>query len=89
MFILLDSTLTYFISHYMETVTAATPGYRLKTQFKHLLPPVLGRPDNYYLTPFCLPPYDPIYKLAMHKMSLVKCDDRAYFGAFNDTLLTE
>ena len=47
-----DSTLAYFINHYMEPVVAETHGYRLKDQFKHLLPPVYGRPTNYYLTPY-------------------------------------
>ena len=73
----------------MEPVVAETHGYRLKTQFKHLLPPVHGRPDNYYLTPYCLPSYYPMYKRAMHDLSLFEHDERAYFGAFNGTLKSE
>ena len=73
----------------MEPVTTETRGYRVKEQFKHLLPPVHKRPDNYYLTPYCLPIYDPQYKLAMYDLSLFEYEDCAYFGAFNNTIHTE
>ena len=73
----------------MEPVTTETHGYRVKTQYKHLLPPVLGRPDNYILTPYCLPTYDPMYKQAMYDLSLYDYEDRTYFGSFNNAILTE
>ena len=73
----------------MEPVVEETHGYRLKSQFNHLLPPVYGRPSNYYLTPYCLPTYDPMYKLAMYDLSLFEYDEREYFGAFNGTFHTE
>ena len=73
----------------MEPVIAETHGYRLKDQFKHLLPPVYGRPSNYYLTPYCLPEYDIQFKRAMHDLSLFDYDDCQYFGAFNNSVKTE
>ena len=80
------TTETFRAVHDNSAIRGLARGYRLKTQFKHLLPPVHNRPNNYYLTPYCLPTYDPQYKLAMNDLSLTKNDDRSYFGAFNDKI---
>ena len=73
----------------MEPVVEETHGYRLRKEYEHLQPPVYGRPRNYYLTPYCLPTYDPQYKLAMRDISLFDENDRYFFGAQNSFLKTE
>ena len=81
-----DSDLTYFLSHYMTPVTEPFHGYQVKTQFKPLLPPVNGRPESYCLTPYCLPTYNPVFKLAMDSLAKLELTARQYVGAFNDKL---
>ena len=70
----------------MTPVTLPFHGYQLKTQFQHLLPTVNGRPSSYCLTPYCLPPYNPVFNLAMEALLRLDPADRTYFGAFNDVL---
>ena len=78
----LASTVTHFLNHYMVPVTdAAFPGYRVKAEFAHLLPPTLGRPQNYCLTPYCLPDYDPLCVKAMADYEISK----KYVGCHNTT----
>ena len=58
----------------------------MKAQFQHLLPPVNGRPKSYCLSPYCLPPYNPVFNLAMEALLKLEPSNRAYFGAFNEEL---
>ena len=70
----------------MEPITVDDfPGYRVKKEFIHLLPPVHGRPTRYALTPYCLPDYNDICKKAMFELEQANAHE--YAGSFNSTLL--
>ena len=62
-------------------------GYRLKTQFNHLLPQTFGRPLNYVLSPYCLPSHDIMFKKAMARIEEMDETERSYFGGHNRTFM--
>ena len=70
----------------MTPVTVPFHGYQVKAQFKHLLPLVNGRPKSYCFTPYCLPTYNSVFKLAIEALTKLEPSDRQYVGAFNDSL---
>ena len=63
-----------------------THGYRVKSQFSHLMPQCYGRNDDYYYTAYCLPDYNIVYQKAMNDLLHFHAEDREYYGAFNQTL---
>ena len=74
----------------MVPVTGDSHGYRVKAKYQHLLPSVLGRPTDYVMLPFCLPPHNTMYKKAMKdlelKMQNVDPADQYYPGSVNNSL---
>ena len=61
-------------------------GYQVKPQYKRFLPKVSGRPDNYVLTPYCLPSYNPMYTKIMQELHSTDTNEQSYAGFFNQTL---
>lgn len=77
--------MTYFLHQYMEPATVSDfPGYRVRKQYAHLLPPMQGRPENYCLTPYCLPDYNQVCIKALAELD--QSGAREYAGSFNSTL---
>lgn len=76
----------------MIPVSGQYHGYRVKTEYEHLLPTVYGRPSNYVLFPFCLPSYDPMLELATDALEReigpdLSRAEQVYPGSFNSKLL--
>ena len=70
----------------MEPVVEDTHGYRVKSEYQHLMPVTLGRPQNHLYTPYCLPEYDEMYQAAMDDIEKMNENERKYYGAYNSTL---
>ena len=66
--------------------TASHFGYRLKSQYNHLLPRVYGRPLDYIYSPYMLPEHDEMYKKAMNALDEMGDNDKQYAGCHNLSL---
>ena len=85
---ILASTVAHLLSHYMVPISISKRhGYRLKSQFNHLLPHTFGRSTDYVLTPYCLPEHDAMFLKAMHEIELMADDQKKYAGCHNQTFM--